>query len=625
MKSLLTTLALTITSSSLIAQVFVPPTPPAQNTTPTDIAPKQSTSTPGANNGLLGNEIGLFDPTNDSITWNGKTWSAGNNRVLNARFEKYLNEPENLTSESAEYRKTIDEILSLLSPHHKGGPVFGEAVALLPKAALYPGDAKLCDSLSNAIYTAILSRRDVQRTKELMKAMQKEKKKAILDGDWKARTEQDPNTGRSRNSGEGQEGTNSRQSTQAGRGAQSLAYGEHIRRIAEIEASTKTRELESKIKTELAKVQYQALMVQFFVQRRFQHVIMASRFYNMIWSDGDGTLYLEDQSDIKKVFSETLGVSPTVSTLDSLANEAMRDVDKGVEVFSFLVDQNELDSASKRLTESYLVGEFMPSINTLPRFKKRKVLSYVRNANILFSAMEAKDFDTATKTIEVLKGSANDFDATRATAAIAALTRASNMHIMMAKNHLAKRDTENAQAEIRQAMEIWPQNPKLNEVDRIIESGAPLAQAKNDFDRLFAENNYREVYKRRAEFISAIIGDSAREANMQQVEENLNEIERAIGEAEGMQKGGLPYAAWEKVDEVHEKFPDDPKLNQFITALAPNVANFTIAINKAKQHEARNQLGSALSYYYRAKDLHPTSDKIDQAINRLVDKALITQ
>jgi len=200
MKSLLTTLALTITSSSLIAQVFVPPTPPAQNTTPTDIAPKQSTSTPGANNGLLGNEIGLFDPTNDSITWNGK-----------------------------------------------------EAVALLPKAALYPGDAKLCDSLSNAIYTAILSRRDVQRTKELMKAMQKEKKKAILDGDWKARTEQDPNIGRSRNSGEDQEGTNSRQSTQIGRGAQSLAYGEHIRRIAEIEASTKTRELESKIKTELAK------------------------------------------------------------------------------------------------------------------------------------------------------------------------------------------------------------------------------------------------------------------------------------------------------------------------------------------------------------------------------------
>ena len=196
MKAPLLCLALSL---PVAAQVYTPPAPTNnQPSTPTDTVVRSQPAQPAAgnNNGLLGNEIGFFDPTNDTISWNGSTWAASNNRLVAARFEKYLNEPENVTAEADEYRDTIDEILAYLSPHRKGGPVFGDAVALLPKAALYPGDAKLCDSLSNAIYTAILSRKDVNKTKELMAAMEREKKRAILDADWKARTEQDPTVGK---------------------------------------------------------------------------------------------------------------------------------------------------------------------------------------------------------------------------------------------------------------------------------------------------------------------------------------------------------------------------------------------------------------------------------------------
>ena len=395
-------------SLPLLGQVYTPPSDGGNKTsTPSDTVVRSQPAQPAAgnNNGLLGNEVGFFNPTNDTISWNGSTWAASNNRLVAARFEKYLNEPENVTSEAKQYRDTIDEILAYLSPHRKGGPVFGEAVALLPKAALYPGDAKLCDSLSNAIYTAILSRKDVNRTKELMAAMEREKKKAILDADWKARTEQDPTAGRSnKGAGKGDSEEQTEQAQQIGRGAKSLAYAEHLRRIGEIEATKKTRELESKVKGELSKVQYQTLMVQLFVQRRFEHVIMASRFYNMIWREGDGTLYIDEDSDINKMFSESLGVSPTVSTLDSLANEAMRDVDKGVEVFSFLVERDELESASKRLAESFIVGEFMPSINTLERAKKRKVLEFVRGSNVLLNAIDSKDYTKAKSQIKELKG-----------------------------------------------------------------------------------------------------------------------------------------------------------------------------------------------------------------------------
>lgn len=616
-------LALTLPA---LAQVYTPPTEPAPRpTAPTATVTRQPAAQTNdtSKNGLLGNEIGFFDPTNDTISWNGSTWAASNNRIFEARFEKYLNEPEEDSAEAKEYRDTIDEILATLSPHREGGPVFAEAVALLPAAALYPGDAKLCDSLSNAIYTAVLAKKDVKRGRELMVAIEKEKKKRILDADWKARTEQDPSAGNTtKGAGKGDDKETTQTAQQIGRGAQSLAYAEHIRRIAEIEAAKKTREMENKVKTELSKIQYQALMVQFFVQRRFKHVVMASRFYNMLWSDGDGTLYIDDKSDINKMFSESLGVSPTVSTLDSLANEAMRDIDKGVEAFLFLVERDELESASKRLAESYLVGEFMPSINTLPREKKREVLLFVRNSYVLLNAIDAKDYTKAGEQIKVLKEQASDFDATKAEAAVATYTRASDMSIMMAKNHLAAKEMDLARIEIQKAMEVWPQNPKLAEFDRLVDAGGTLYQLRNDFDRLFAEQNYREVFKRQHELAAAISDDPERQAKFRQVLGNIKDIETAVGGAQRMSTIGQDYAAWEELSGVHDRFPDDPVLNQVMTGLAPKVADFTIALNKAKTHEDRGNIGSALSWYYKARDLHPGSTQAEEGISRLVAASL---
>ena len=62
-----------------LGQVYTPPAPTNnQNATPTDTVvrsnPNQSAGgSNNANGGLLGNEIGFFDPTNDTISWNGKT------------------------------------------------------------------------------------------------------------------------------------------------------------------------------------------------------------------------------------------------------------------------------------------------------------------------------------------------------------------------------------------------------------------------------------------------------------------------------------------------------------------------------------------------------------------------
>lgn len=614
-----TRIAILLASASLAsAQVYTPPSKPAPSNngggdTVINRQPEQKNNGP-----VMGNEVPFMDPSSELVSWNGHSWAATDNRMLAARFERYLNEPEDSSEAAVAYRETIDEILSLISPHHSGGPDFAAAVQLLPRASSYPGDARLCDSLSQAIYATVLAKKDVNSTRAMNKAMETEKMRLIDDADWKARHDADPTLGEAQPTGKGK-GKGKEPATNPGRGMVSLDYQEHLRRIAEIEALKKTNTVKNEVQLVQAKIQYQALMIQFFVQRRFQHVLMASRFYHQIFDDGDNRLHIDKKSDVSKMISDTFGTSPTVAAVDSLANEAIRDVDKGVEAFLFLSERGELQSASKRLSESYMVGEFMPVVQTLPREKKRRVLEFVRESYKLIAALDSKDYTTAATMVESIKKTASDFDATKAEAAIATYTRVGNMHIDSAKLAAANGDNEKAAAEIQKAMEVWPQNPKLAEFDQLVAQGSGLVIAKNDFDRLLSENNYREIFKRQYELAPAIRGDANREDAFKQIISNIFRIDGALEKASEFRKMGQSYAAWEQLAQLREEFPDDPKLGRELELLAPQVADFTLALNKARTFDQRRdrQIGSALSWFLKARSIYPRSEMALEGIDRL--------
>ena len=112
---------LVVLSQLAPGQVLVPapePAPakaPAENTT----VVRETSAQPDT---PLGNEIPLLDPSAETITLGGVTIPLGDNRVLKARFEKYLSQPPESTEEAAEYRATIRTILDTISPLREGGP-----------------------------------------------------------------------------------------------------------------------------------------------------------------------------------------------------------------------------------------------------------------------------------------------------------------------------------------------------------------------------------------------------------------------------------------------------------------------------------------------------------------------
>ncbi|RYD66370.1 MAG: hypothetical protein EOP84_31235 [Verrucomicrobiaceae bacterium] len=242
----------------------------------------------------------------------------------------------------------------------------------------------------------MLAKQDVNGLKKLNKTIEDEKKAIIADGDWKARHEQSTSPGGAPKPGAKKEGTKT--VTNPGEGMNSLKYADTLRRIGEIEALKKANIVKTEAQTIRTKAQYQVSMVQWFVQRRYEHVLMAARFYNQIWKDGDTTLRIDKDSDVSKLFSQSVGVSPTVASLDSLSNEAIREAAKYIEAFDLMLSRNELHTASQRLMEAYALGEYLAPVATLPLDKKRRIAEYVRDLHELYGTLQARDY---TKTQEL--------------------------------------------------------------------------------------------------------------------------------------------------------------------------------------------------------------------------------
>jgi hypothetical protein len=335
-------------------------------------------------------------------------------------------------------------------------------------------------------------------------------------------------------------------------------------------------------------------------------------------------LRIDKKSDVSKLFSESVGVSPTVASLDSLSNEAIRETTKYIEAFELMLSRDELHSASQRLMEAFALGEYLAPVATLSLEKKRRIADYARDLNELYGTLQAHDYTKTKELADRLKATAKDFPSSKVDSAIAGYTLASDLAIEEAKAHLLAKDSDKAAEKIRAAAEIWPTNPKLAEFRTLVNNSGAVVSTRNDFDRLLSEGNFREIARRQYEIAPSIHGDPTREDAFKQIMTNLTKIETALGKAAEFSKVGQNYAAWEQLAKLREEFPDDPKLGRELELLAPQVADFTRSLDRARQFESRDprQTGSALSWYLKARSIYPLSDFAEAGVKRLANEIL---
>ena len=592
------------------------PPGPATSAPPAAAAPTAGTGT------FLGKDIPKFDPKTELLTWDGKSWNINNNRAFQARFEKYLNAPEDTGADARNYQETISKILNLLAPGNATNVNVDTAFKMLPRASSYDIDARLCDSIADAVYSAWKTQGARARLAMANTALESERRQQY----WNAThvyagdkiTHPPSSAGKNGGKGANQGGSPAASNESF---SDTVRQAEHTARITEIEAQMKANQMKRELNALESKIEFQALAVQFFLQRRFQHVLIATRFYRAVFTDGDTKLNVG--KDTKDLFEKSTGMPPTVGTLDSMANEAIRDVREGVKSYEYLVEQRELESGSKRLGEALMVGEYVPEIRTLPRAKKRLALEFTQKANQLLGAMEAKDYTTAEKLIEGLSKTAKDFDGTQATALIQTSRQGAKLHLLAARNASRSNDQKTFKEEFSAATALWPLNPALAEfADKIFDQGDVQLTALNEFDTLVGQKNYRQIFDNQARFIAAIALNPEREPKLKQVLQNVQAIEMAIMRAQEMRRQSNFAGAWESVEKASVDFPDDTKLNQVRAELTTQAADFVRTVRNAQDLEKKEQVGSSLAWFLKAQKLYPASDFATEGVGRLKKRIL---
>lgn len=597
---------------------------------PAPARPAQQESQPASNGSSSGQSdsfggMPFFDPGTETITWNGRSWNINNNRIFQARFEKYLNAPEESEEQDGEYTAILSQILNLLLPRNVSPKSLDEAFALLPKASEYRRDAGLCDTISNQVYSAWQSQRNRDRLLAANNALEEERRRLernkLMSLDRLRLSGARDQRGSIRGDRQ-QAGGNDRSTQQRLDDARLDASVQPFdMRIAEVIGIRKANEAKRELQALQAKIEFQALIVQLFLQRRFEHVLIATRFYRHVFADGDDQLRV--QGEAKDLFDKTTGLPPTVGTLDSMASEAIRDVAEGVEAFKYLMEREETESATKRLSESFLVGEYLPPIRTLPREEKRRALAFAQKANQLLSALDVKDYARAEKLVAELEETAKDFDNSKPMAAIQTAKTIAAMHLAKARNAAVSGDRETLEIELKAATEIWPRNPDLAEVSSgIFTQGNVQNQALVDFDQLLSQKNYRQIFDDKERFIAAVAHDTARQDQLRKVLEEMTQVEGAIIRAQEIEKRGDYAGAWESAELAFKEYPGDSKLNQMRANLTTRAADFVRSLRQAEELESRGQPGSSLAWFLKAQQQYPNSEFAREGIERLTKQIL---
>ena len=565
---------------------------------------------------FLGTDVPIFNPGTEVFSWDGQNWNINNNRLMRARFEKYLNTPADNSEDDKEYRNVLKKILDSLSPHKRGNNHLQDAVSLLPRASNYRIDSNLCDSLSQAILGVYYGQKNAVALAEQNAALNKERK--LLNWNVEVATSESLiDEARRRNA----KSENSNKQQNQGKAVSNTGrVAGYIQRLAEIEALRIANKTKIGICEVQAKIEYQALILQFAVQRRWEHVLIATRIYRRLFRDGDGVIEIKKDSDADKMLAKGLGLTPTVTSLDMFANEVLREVDEAVVAFEFLADKNELETASKRLAEAFFIGEYLPRIRTLDREKKMKVQSFVRDADSLLSAMDVRDYKNANEIIERMRVQALDFNYSKAKAGIEFYTNMSNTSIAQAKIAAQKGNTDEYKKQMQMAIEAWPLNPQIKEQNDLFASIADVqVTTLNELDTLLAQGNKREIMKNRGRFIAAVQNDQKR---TQQLESILNDVlllEQEIAIIKGLNDNDNPWGAWEVARNAQEKFSDDNELLKLSVELGEKVSPFVRVIKRAEKLEDEKHNGMSLTWYLKAKSIYPKSNYAKDGMNRLLN------
>ncbi len=568
---------------------------------------------------VLGMEIPLLDPASDTMSYNGAKFDVGNNALVRARFEKYLQQNPDDSTEAKRYHKKLRNLLKLTQKSARSRREIGSETLVQIGNALYdmndyPGDGGISGSLASTIASAIAVQYANRSRDRQNEALQKEIDK-LVD---KTNSMTNRNTGRgtSTNKKVGQNGGESKTQTNT------FAIAHNTKKIASLEASGVKNDADSIASMELAKVNFQSTIVSMLMQRRYDHALIGAYVYRHVFRDGDTTLKLNSDSDAARIFEGGAGMPPTVNTMATIASNMRHDVDQNMEAVANMLAQNKLSDATQSLIQAVAVGEYMQSVATFPVESRRRIAEFWSLRRKALTTLNARDYGALEEIASRMKELDPDFDDSMLTSYCAGKKAQSDLHLRNAAKALKAGDDETFNAEITKAGSIWPKNPNLEKGRQQLEALDNQDPVRDEFRTLIARKEFRTIYNEQDKFEVVAI-DSELKQQYKDAITLIGTIDGMLSQLDVAAKQDAtmgPCMAYEMLLEQGEKdarFKEDPRYRDALNRFALGAHDFTKALENARTCEDRREYGSALSNYYRAQCLYPRSTMAGEGARRV--------
>jgi hypothetical protein len=398
-----------------------------------------------------------------------------------------------------------------------------------------------------------------------------------------------------------------------------------------------------------------------YSDHRYYHVILAADFYRALFNEGDYPSDLSNQAVSSAVdngrtaatgvnqVGKTLGLNngainaanqasgllggnamgggaggtdqqQPLSIADEVtsADEINERVSQMIEVFRYKAGKGQVASAAEQLQEAFMGNEFHPALQGLARDDKEKVGDFLTKLDVLKHQLEVRAFEQVEGQIADIKKIATDFDATEPLALVNDIKLESTMKLGQARLQAQGGQLAAAEQTFQTAGELWPGNPDLiTSANLFFKSENNQNQSTGDFDRLVQDQNYREMFDRQLEFALAVKGDATREQQLKDALEKVGKAKMAEEKANMLVMNGDVDGAWETIELAAKAWPDDVKLNKMLADLSERGADFVSALNKAREAEAKKELGYSLTWYVNAQGFYPASVIANDGIDRV--------
>ena len=353
----------------------------------------------------------------------------------------------------------------------------------------------------------------------------------------------------------------------------------------------------------------------------YSHVLIAADFYRHVFDADQQPVTIDQQINVSQ------GEYPVEMAQEVNASlQITRDVRNSIDVFNNDIAENNVSAATDRLEQAFVTNEFAPELLGIELSKKKKVDAFTKALDKMRNLIEARDFAGLDDLLSELKQIAPDFDATKAMAIVNAVKLDSQLHLGKAKLAAQQGDQKTALDEFQAAAESWPSNPDLKDKALgFFNSQDVQTQALADFDRLVADNNYRAIFDKQLAFAPAMKDDTKRQQQLKDALSKVQEAEAAVQKANVLVANGDACGAWETINLAVKDLPDDLKLNSMLGQLAGKSAEFVSAVSKAKDAEAKNELGYSLTWYAIAQRDYPASSTANDGIDRISKEILAKQ